>query len=684
MAVSRRQKENDTFNDIAGTLPIEESAKELDKASVLRIAIHYLKLRDVLADCEEETSPIDLSSERTTEHDDLHNLVPNFSKDVLQALDGFLMMVSKDGRVLYATDSISQYLGLRQVDVIGVHVQDIIHPQDYSEVATIFQSQGCDIGPEMEALCKDPLRRNFVVRMRCAFTPSVRSITRCSNFKPIYCSGFLKFSNKKVKEGEFVGMVMLCKLASVMKVKELCVGAFFKTKHSLDLSYTAVDTRIRWILGFDPAEMVGFKAYEYFHPGDLMATSSCHTQLLVKGRSHSPCYRFMARSGDWVWVRSKSCVTYDSITHLPNGLSIYTWIVRYDEEDERMKAITEGRDPGSTGVKDTAALLSDCNSSLDIKGLCVPNSSSSPIAVAANESKPQKPSNLVSPEVSPQPPPNINPFHSQSSPPAQASGSPFGTQTVSHDPFMGVINGSPNSTTISSPYSSSFGSCGRKSSLDQMSTRETTPPYSSYPSYSATPSGSPTSSLNRRSLSPTETVGYYNGSPTTIMSPPYSDPSYGSFPSLPPPPPPPHHQAPYQHYSPSSFTVDTTVYMSPPTGEYPLPINGRMDGQLYGMPAPMVDGFSLKQEPGLHAGVGLGSSCGSYAQYDSTGYMSGPYSMDPMSSFMPANGQFSTGSRIKETKSRYAKVGVAGGHYKMGAEIDATSAINNISEWLKH
>lgn len=36
--------------------------------------------------------------------------------------------------------------------------------------------------------------------------------------------------------------------------------------------------RIRWILGFDPAEMVGFKAYEYFHPGDLMATSSCHTQ----------------------------------------------------------------------------------------------------------------------------------------------------------------------------------------------------------------------------------------------------------------------------------------------------------------------------------------------------------------------------------------------------------------------
>lgn len=116
------------------------------------------------------------------------------------------------------------------------------------------------------------------------------------NPQPIFSTVYLKFSNKKVKEGEFLGMVMLCKLASVLKVRELCVGAFFKTKHSLDLSYTTVDTRsvsglklntflthsysfsrIRWILGFDPSDMVGLKAYNYFHPLDLTATSSCHT-----------------------------------------------------------------------------------------------------------------------------------------------------------------------------------------------------------------------------------------------------------------------------------------------------------------------------------------------------------------------------------------------------------------------
>ncbi len=50
LAHSRRQRENDTFLDIAETLPIQENTKDLDKASILRVAIHYLKLRDVLSE----------------------------------------------------------------------------------------------------------------------------------------------------------------------------------------------------------------------------------------------------------------------------------------------------------------------------------------------------------------------------------------------------------------------------------------------------------------------------------------------------------------------------------------------------------------------------------------------------------------------------------------------------------
>lgn len=54
LAYSRRQRENDTFSDIADVLPIQENAKDLDKASILRLVINYLKLRDLVKDGSEE------------------------------------------------------------------------------------------------------------------------------------------------------------------------------------------------------------------------------------------------------------------------------------------------------------------------------------------------------------------------------------------------------------------------------------------------------------------------------------------------------------------------------------------------------------------------------------------------------------------------------------------------------
>lgn len=50
MAHSRRRRENDTFSDMAEVLPIQENAKDLDKASILRVAINYLKLRELIGE----------------------------------------------------------------------------------------------------------------------------------------------------------------------------------------------------------------------------------------------------------------------------------------------------------------------------------------------------------------------------------------------------------------------------------------------------------------------------------------------------------------------------------------------------------------------------------------------------------------------------------------------------------
>lgn len=59
MAHTRRQKENDTFAEIAQTLPTKEHAKDLDKASVLRVAINFMKLRNFIGEGSEEVHEIE-------------------------------------------------------------------------------------------------------------------------------------------------------------------------------------------------------------------------------------------------------------------------------------------------------------------------------------------------------------------------------------------------------------------------------------------------------------------------------------------------------------------------------------------------------------------------------------------------------------------------------------------------
>jgi hypothetical protein len=92
---------------MAEALPIQENAKDLDKASILRVAINYLKLRDLVGENEPEESGDAAEkdgvaenggatvktedsesevggSEDATETKKPSTQLPNFAKDVLQ------------------------------------------------------------------------------------------------------------------------------------------------------------------------------------------------------------------------------------------------------------------------------------------------------------------------------------------------------------------------------------------------------------------------------------------------------------------------------------------------------------------------------------------------------------------------------------------------------------------------
>ncbi|GAB0096860.1 hypothetical protein DMENIID0001_124340 [Sergentomyia squamirostris] len=127
-ARSRRGKENYEFYELAKMLPLPAAiTSQLDKASIIRLTISYLKLRDfsgtgdppwsrdptptskVLKGATSRRTPAGLALELFEQHQGTH---------ILQSLDGFALAVAADGRFLYISETVSIYLGLSQKVII--------------------------------------------------------------------------------------------------------------------------------------------------------------------------------------------------------------------------------------------------------------------------------------------------------------------------------------------------------------------------------------------------------------------------------------------------------------------------------------------------------------------------------------------------------------------------------------
>uniref|UniRef100_A0A8C9PY74 Neuronal PAS domain protein 1 n=1 Tax=Spermophilus dauricus TaxID=99837 RepID=A0A8C9PY74_SPEDA len=139
-ARSRRGKENLEFFELAKLLPLPGAiSSQLDKASIVRLSVTYLRLRRFAAlgappwglravgppAASGRRGPAALVSEVFEQHLGGH---------ILQSLDGFVFALNQEGKFLYISETVSIYLGLSQVRTTRGSVFDYIHPGDHSEV----------------------------------------------------------------------------------------------------------------------------------------------------------------------------------------------------------------------------------------------------------------------------------------------------------------------------------------------------------------------------------------------------------------------------------------------------------------------------------------------------------------------------------------------------------------------
>ncbi|XP_043920612.1 aryl hydrocarbon receptor-like [Protopterus annectens] len=332
-----RDRLNAELEHLASLLPFQEDViSKLDKLSVLRLSACYLRAKAFFS------VALKSSSCKKPDGSGIHSNCVTAQSGVevpegeflLQALNGFVLVVTAEGLVFYASPTVQDYLGFHQSDVLHQSVFDLIHTEDRDE----FQRQlhwalnphqpsnsghahGDSVFP-MEITYYKPdqlppenavfLERNFICRLRCLLDNS-------SGFLAMNFQGRLKFlhaQNKKDKDGTLLPpQLALFAIASPLQSPSILEirtkNLIFRTKHKLDFTPTGCDSKGQVVLGYSEIELcMRGSGYQFIHAADMLYCAENHIRMMKTGESGMTVFRLLAKGNRWMWVQANARLVY--------------------------------------------------------------------------------------------------------------------------------------------------------------------------------------------------------------------------------------------------------------------------------------------------------------------------------------------------------------------------------------
>uniref|UniRef100_A0A3B4AVF8 Hypoxia-inducible factor 1-alpha n=1 Tax=Periophthalmus magnuspinnatus TaxID=409849 RepID=A0A3B4AVF8_9GOBI len=330
----RRGKESEVFYELAQQLPLPHSvSSSLDKASIMRLTISYLRMRKLLSNGQrEEESDLDMQ----------------LNSSYLKALEGFLMVLSEDGDMIYLSENVNKCLGLAQFDLTGHSVFDFTHPCDQEELREmLIHRTGSKKAKEANT------ERNFFLRMKCTLTSRGRTVNvKSATWKVLRCSGHVRvFENltedisNGQKEPPLPFLVLICDpIPHPSNIEVPLDTKTFLSRHTMDMKFTYCDERITELMGYEPEDLLNRSVYEYYHALDSDHLTKSHHNLFAKGQVCTGQYRMLAKRGGFVWVETQATVIYNNKNSQPQCVVCVNFVLSGIEENRMILSLEQTED----------------------------------------------------------------------------------------------------------------------------------------------------------------------------------------------------------------------------------------------------------------------------------------------------------------------------------------------------
>ncbi|XP_026172280.1 endothelial PAS domain-containing protein 1 isoform X2 [Mastacembelus armatus] len=214
----------------------------------------------------------------------------------LRILEGFLMVLSIEGDMVFLSDNVSKYIGLMQTELMGHSIFEFTHPCDHEEIRNNLRVTAGEVW------CS--AKRDMVIRIKSALTRRARSTNlKSALWKVLHCQGCVKVC------GSPSSVPCLLLTCQPLPLSHTLLSTYtFTSQHTMDMRFTYCDQRVTLLLGYSPDELLGRSIYHLCHTLDTNCLTKYHLNLCLKSQSVSGQYRMLVKGGGYVWVESHSAV----------------------------------------------------------------------------------------------------------------------------------------------------------------------------------------------------------------------------------------------------------------------------------------------------------------------------------------------------------------------------------------
>ncbi|KAI1894644.1 hypothetical protein AGOR_G00117880 [Albula goreensis] len=210
-------------------------------------------------------------------------------EDFLPALPGFIIAMTREGKLIYVSENVVDYLGYSMVDILqGDSFYDMVESADVEVAKSHLEAVG---NLATEFVCQMHMSKPLRLRQgssSCSMLVSGRFQAIPQSFLP--------------RSDLSQAFVALC----TPTADQLCDSnaqstmGHFESIHQLDMTYHQVSDSVLFHLGYSEEEMIGRSWYSLLHPDDLTLSTAGH-QSLQQGNAKM-VLRLQCKNLSWVWL----------------------------------------------------------------------------------------------------------------------------------------------------------------------------------------------------------------------------------------------------------------------------------------------------------------------------------------------------------------------------------------------